>query len=545
LEVSFVTEEEREEVALFWYGLLVPALNDDLAARERTKLLEEVAAGSHRIPNSKQSTVTVQTLRRKLRAYREKGFAGLKPTPRADRGKSRALPAAVIEKAVQLRVELPSRSTRKLAEMLAADPEVPLARIPVSTLSRALRQRGCTTRELKKGETGAYRKFVRDHLNELWQSDLMHGPYLPDPADPRRKKATHLVAFLDDCSRLVPHAQFYWDEKLPRLEDCLKKALMKRGVPQALYVDNAQIYHARQLQLMCAEIGLELKFCQPYSPQAKGKIERFFAFAQTDFLPEAKAQGLTLLDELNDYFWCWLEMAYHRKVHTNLGTTPLKRWLQEEERLRFLSPLRLREIFLWREERTVDNYGSFSLQGNRYQADPSLVGKKILVRYDPFDLSEVYLYRPDADDGGGQLLMKAPAASLNRHHHKNVRPAKPEPTPPPSLSTSYLDLLKREYDEHQREDLHGIHYTDLEEYSLDPQALSFEQLTDWASHLLGEPLSGLHEQALKATHEQYGPFRKEDLPTRLDDELDDPTASLIQRLFALNHALKQAKLGGL
>jgi len=384
-------EEQREESALFWYGLLVPLLNEELSPRERSALLNELARQTHRIPYSTKTTVTAQTLRRKLRDYRERGFGGLKPTRRADQGKPRALSEAVIEKAIALRLDLPSRSTRTLVQLLEADPEVPNARIPLSTLNRILRQRNCSRRDLKGKAARAYRKWQRDHINELWQSDMMHGLYLPDPKEGRRKKRTHLIAFLDDCSRLVPHAQFYWDEKLPRLEDCFKKALLKRGVPKQVYVDNAQVYQARQLQLLCAELGTQLTYSQPYRPEGRGKIERFFGFVQTDFLPEANAQGLDTLAPLNEYFAnpqglrSWLEMVYHRKVHTELGVSPLDRWLQEEDCLRLLNPLRLHELFLWREERTVDKFGRFALGGNAYQADPSLTEKKILVRYDPFD----------------------------------------------------------------------------------------------------------------------------------------------------------------
>jgi len=34
-----------------------------------------------------------------------------------------------------------------------------------------------------------------------------------------------LFAILDDFSRYIVHCEFYWDEKLPRMEDSLKKAM--------------------------------------------------------------------------------------------------------------------------------------------------------------------------------------------------------------------------------------------------------------------------------------------------------------------------------
>jgi hypothetical protein len=61
----------------------------------------------------------------------------------------------------------------------------------------------------------------------------MDGPWLPDPANPDQQRQTFLFAFLDDYSRLILHAQFYWNEQLPRLEDCFKRAIPSTGSGQA------------------------------------------------------------------------------------------------------------------------------------------------------------------------------------------------------------------------------------------------------------------------------------------------------------------------
>ena len=99
----------------------------------------------------------------------------------------------------------------------------------------------------------------------------MVGPWLPDPSQPGKKRRAHLFCFLDDHSRLIPHAEFFWDEALPRLERVLKVAILKRGLPKALYVDNAQVYNATQFSVACASLGIECNHTAPYSPEAKDK----------------------------------------------------------------------------------------------------------------------------------------------------------------------------------------------------------------------------------------------------------------------------------
>ena len=62
----------------------------------------------------------------------------------------------------------------------------------------------------------------------MWQSDLKDGVYLPDPKNPDKFLKTHLLVFIDDHSRLVTHGEFYFSEKFPILEDCFRKAVLKR-----------------------------------------------------------------------------------------------------------------------------------------------------------------------------------------------------------------------------------------------------------------------------------------------------------------------------
>jgi len=123
-----------------------------------------------------------------------------------------------------------------------------------------------------------HRSFEAEHPNQIWQSDILYGPYLPDPKAPERTRRTYLAAFIDDFLRLAPHGEFYWDEKFPALENTLKKALLKRGLPQIIYVDNGKIFSARRLDAVCAALGIRpaLRRDPPYSPEGKGKIERFF-----------------------------------------------------------------------------------------------------------------------------------------------------------------------------------------------------------------------------------------------------------------------------
>jgi putative transposase len=301
-----------------------------------------------------------------------------------------------------------------------------------------------------------YRRFERSHFGDVWQSDAMHGPKLPDPAAPGQQRQTVLFAFIDDHTRLVPHAQFYWNEQLPRLEDCLKHAIARYGRPLAIYADQGAVFRAQQLDATCATLGVQRILAKPYSPQAKGKIERFFGFVRSDFLPElALVASVHTLDELNLSFLAWLEVVYHRKLHTETGQSPLDRFRQDEApTVRPVDPLTLRNAFLYRVTRQAAKTGHVNFQGNRYSVPGYLVGQKVELRYDPFDLANVEVWY------NSQYL--EPARPL--HIQATVQPGvTPDPVSPPTPASGvdYLSLLRQEYEQLLREQLPPIPFTRL------------------------------------------------------------------------------------
>jgi transposase InsO family protein len=427
--------------------------------RDGTKrqLREAIAAQPHTIPHSQRRTVSIPTLRRWEKAYRKGGFDALKPRARRDRGTSRSLSPETLDRAETIKRELPTRSARTVADILkreAASP-VPETRIAPRTLRRQLAARGATRARLLK-RAAPFRRFEREHFGDLWQSDALDGPKLAHPADPEAQRQTFLFAFLDDHTRLVPHAQFYWNEQLPRLEDCLKRAISRYGCPLAIYADQGSVYRADQLDAACATLGIQRILARPYSPEAKGKIERFFGFVRSDLLPElARSPSVQTLDDLNQSLLAWIEIVYHRKVHSETGQSPLDRFRQDPApAVRPVDPLALRLAFLYRVSRQVTKTGHVHFQGNRYAVPGFLVGQKVELRYDPFDLRDVEVWF------NGQCLAQADLVHLQASTQPGVTPD-PTPPPTPSSGVDYLALLRQERERLLREQLPPIPFTRL------------------------------------------------------------------------------------
>jgi putative transposase len=459
------------EIALFRYGLIAQLIHTPPDKGQQEALLREVASRTYTIPGSTRTRVSVTTLRRYLKTYHEKGFEALRPEPRTDAGTPRAFPPEVLAKAIALREEQPSRTTQTIVDILRRDESLSLPRsVNVHTLTTHLRQRGKTRRVL--AQTGkTYRRFERDHVNSLWQGDAMVGPWLPDPYAPGKKRRAHLFCFLDDHSRLVPHAEFFFDEALPRMERVLKVALLRRGVPLAVYVDNGQVYSSTQFNAACATLGIERIQTAPYSPQAKGKQERWFETLRLQFLPEVEASNITALTDLNESLWAWLECVYHQHEHSETQQTPFARYTAGLDHVRHADPETVRRAFLWREKRKVRKDATLSLQGNRYQVESQWAGRTLELRFDPFDLSQIELYL-DGGVGDNARLGLATVIVQNRQRHLAVERLATEPPDPPKPKSSldYLAALRAEYQARQQRELGPLQFTQLPLPELDPPA---------------------------------------------------------------------------
>jgi hypothetical protein len=228
----------------------------------------------------------------------------------------------------------------------------------------------------------------------LWQADTSHGLWLRDPSRPGETKKTKLVSFIDDATRVCVHAEFYWDEKLPALVDCFRKALLKRGKPHRVLADNAFIYHSKTFRYMCSELGIETSFCRSYSPQGKGKIEKYFGGVKASFFKEAKHADLNSLEELNRFFFAWMTKEYHHAEHSALaGLTPIERWRKDEETVVRVTPQQVRSALRLRAERKV-NYrtATIQLENRLFQASAGLAGKQVEVRWAAGFLDEIEIY---------------------------------------------------------------------------------------------------------------------------------------------------------
>lgn len=377
-------EQYRQALALFRYGLIaefaqLPAGSPGLYARLREKARAEYA-----IPGSTRTRVAPETLRHWLKDYRRGGFDALLPKGRADRGRSRALPQAVADALMSWKDEHPGLSIPQLIRAVRESGVVSEAlMLPHSTVHRLLSRAGLMHKEPADASSKDRRAFAFAHAGQLWMSDVMHGPAVSVPGRGRRK--SYLIACLDDATRVVPYCAFALSENTPAFLLVFKQALLRRGIPQRLYVDNGANYRSQHLALVCAKLGVALIHARPYQPQGKGKMERWFRTVRAQFVSRLGAGDTDNLESLNRRLWAWVEGEYHQSPHRGLdGQTPLDRWAMSADQVRLPGPqLDLEALLLFEAKRRVQRDRTVSLNGTLFEADAALVGHTVTLRYDP------------------------------------------------------------------------------------------------------------------------------------------------------------------
>lgn len=447
-----MNDKQRQEIANFRYGLIAPLVTRKLEPGEQAALLREIASHYYEIPYSTGKTVSIRTLERYVKTYREGGGDALMPSPRADKMQSKQIPPDVLAKAIALKQEAPSRSVRQIMAILELAHLVEPGVLKESTLSKQLKRRGITRKALEKEQGATFQRFEADYRNACWQGDVQHTMYIPDPEKKGKKKMAYLVTFIDDYSRLVVHAQFYFEERVPRLEDCFKKAILKHGIPEMVYVDNGSIYSSHHFSRICGRLQTQLKHTKPERPQGKGKQEKFYRFVDQSFVPEAYdlvEQGkIQTLDDLNRFFAAWLEVAYHQKIHNSFKQRPADRYQKCEHPIRTIPPHELKEVFLLEETRKVDKTSCVSLLGTIYEVESGLEGESVELRFDPYDMSEIQVWK-DRERRENARLMRVRSMKWEKTNQETPTPMDPEVTPKTGLN--YLELIEEQYMKEQQQ----------------------------------------------------------------------------------------------
>ena len=295
---------------------------------------------------------------------------------------------------------------------------------------------------LEQRQAREVRSYEAEYVNGLWHLDFHHASRKILSASGQWVRPI-VLAILDDCSRLICHAQWYLDETARSLVHGLVQAFLKRGLPRCLLSDNGGAMIAAETAQGLARLSIVQQTTLPYSPHQNGKQEVFWGQVEGRLFAMLEGEANLTLELLNRATQAWVEMEYHRGVHSITGMAPLRRFLDGKSVARPCPGIEdLRVAFtqaVTRRQRTSD--GTISLDGRRYEIPARLRHvPTIQIRYSSWDKTHVFLL----DEDTGAILDRIVPLDRIQNAAGVRRPIHPAPpTAAPSHSEGIAPLLRR------------------------------------------------------------------------------------------------------
>ena len=449
----------QDEAALYRFQLIAPLLAQDLDKAKKVQLRKDIAA---------VNAVSEKSLRRYEAAYRSHGYAGLKPKVR-EKHRIQSLPVnfeELLEQAIQLKREVPSRSVHQIIYILENEGRVPPGILKRSTLQRHLYNAGFGQKQMRKyteGLKSSSKRFCKPHRMMLLQADIKYGPMLPIGKN-GKKVQTYLTSILDDHSRFVLESSFYDNQEKTIVEETFRKAILRYGTFDAAYCDNGKQYVSGQLVRSCSRLGIHIYHAKPYSGQSKGKIERFHQVVD-DFIAEARAKKIATLEDLNRYWTYYLDEYYQKEPHEGIreyyeshgvtipaeGISPEVEWGRDSRTLVFLDASVVGEAFLHHETREVDKGGCISFKNGKYEVSASLIGAKVEIAYDPMQYDTVTVSYPGMPPFEAKRLEIGSFCDKKPELPIAMQPLEPE-------TSRMLDILEKKHHESRARRTDAISY---------------------------------------------------------------------------------------
>ena len=408
-------------MALFRLSVLGPLVSrTHLERGDLKQLIREIANREHDIPGASRQHIAEKTIEAWYYTYCREGVDGLVPKTRSDQGKSK-LSQAIQEAILDAKRENPRRSLDQLVLLVETTGLAAKGTVPRSSVHRLLQSHGISRPTGAASLPEEHRSYEALYAGDIWYGDVMHGPRVLVKG---RLRKVYLVSLMDDASRLLAHSAFCTGEKALDIEGVLKQAVLKRGLPKKLVVDNGSAYRSKSLQGICARLGIHLIYCRPYAPEGKAKLERWHRTFRQQFLTELDLTRIHDLSDLNARLWAWIDEIYHKRSHRGLqGITPLARYQQDLPRIRQLGQRAgvLDALFYHRISRKVRKDGSVSYDGQCFEVPYELSGRKLWLVVDPHTREAIAV----EDDDSKPLGEVTPQDLIANNHRRRRKPEAP------------------------------------------------------------------------------------------------------------------------
>ena len=405
-------DKDKNAIALFRYGLISSLVNNTYEEESKAEYYRNVASKIYTFKD-KELKVTPSTIKKWYLDYQKLGYNGLIPKSRTDLNTSRKLSIEAQQKIVNYKETYPHISGTLIYQKLIEDGYINEFEVSKSTVLKFIRDN-----YLLFGDDGKIdrRAFEMEFANDMWDADTSHGPYLTID---NKKVKTYLIALIDDASRLITNAKFYFEDNAINFQKTFKEGLKKYGIPKKIFLDNGKTYKNEQLAIICANCGMELIYTKPYSPQSKAKIERWFHTMKETWMRGINWVDIKDIDELNEMLNEFIN-KYNNDIHSSLkdkdnnNISPKQRWFKDQDRIKKIDSNQIDEYFLHTAYPTIRADSIAHIKKLEYEVPTKYIGKKVTVKYDFLDRTKAWIYEENKKVEAIHLVDKIANSKIRR-----------------------------------------------------------------------------------------------------------------------------------
>jgi transposase InsO family protein len=419
-----------KDIEIYRYGIISPVLHG--SEQYQNEYFRQLSQKGIKIPPDSEDIfyLNPSTFKRWLRLFRQQGLEGLKEKSRSDKGTFRKVPSNLLDAITSIIQEEGAASVSDLHRKLLMGKHITHETISYETLRQLVKRHRLLSphKSLKPRK-----KFEKEFINELWMVDFKQGKSIRNG---NRLQRSYLCAIIDDASRLLVGYEWGLNEDTTLFARTFKKAVSIYGIPHILYSDQGKVFQSRYIMELCARLGISLLNAEPYSPESKGKIERFNRTIQQMFYPIIKDFRTIDCQQLNQLFDTFVQEIYHKKTHGSLNESPLQKFqrLLSQVPIRRLNQDELDQFFLCSLKRRVRLDGTIVYQNVYYEVGMKYAGDMIELRFPVDNPNRLFLF----DKGCLVKRLKPVNLVVNAN--------------PPRISTSYSTLLALEKEKEKEKD---------------------------------------------------------------------------------------------
>jgi transposase InsO family protein len=375
------------EMAYFRFALIAPVIQGIFPDPTKTDYYRRVTENQLTLPDGTAIRYNYKTLEKWESYYRRGGMDGLMPRQRSDSGTTRALSEAAISEIYKLKEKFPRINATLIYHKLIEDGFINQSEVSVSSVQRFIKHNDL--RSAINPNQKERKAFEEAYPGGMYQADTSYTTFIRENGKLRR---TYLINIVDDHTRLIVGARFFYNDNAYNFQLVLKEAIARFGLCYKLYLDNGSPYSNEQLSLICGSLSV-VKIHTPVRDGAsKGKVERSFKTVKESWLYGFDPSEVSSIEELNR-----LLADYVRKRNTSknriIGETPTERYQRGIDHVR---PPKSREwldeCFMNRITRKVNLDSTVSIDSIYYDVPMQFIRSKVEIRYLPDRMQDAYIF---------------------------------------------------------------------------------------------------------------------------------------------------------